>query len=358
MKRQTIIYFYASRSSFVENDIDILKSKFDVKEFWFNPKTKNHTPLSYIKQKLYLLANIFSCNAMIVMFGGHHSFLPAFFGKLFGKPCLIICGGTDCVSFPSIGYGNFRGGWLSVVTRWSYKLAAHLAPVHKSLAGYAYTYDDSDFKKQGILSFMPDLKTPMTVINYGFDPDKWIVRRTPDGESKNKIPDSFITVAAGLEKPYRAKLKGVDLILEAATHFPEATFTIIGCPDDYKLPVRSSNIKTHSFVSNAELKDIYNQHEFYLQVSMSEGFPNAICEAMTCGCIPIGSNVGGIPDIIGDAGFILMKRDAGRFRNLLAEAIRCDKKMFSSKARSRIMEKYPEDLRRGQLLKLVDKLIN
>ena len=288
---------------------------------------------------------------MIVMFGGHHSLLPALFGKLFGKPCLIICGGTDCVSFPSIGYGNFRGGWLSVVTRWSYKLAMHLAPVHKSLTGYEYTYDDSDFKKQGIISFMPDLKTPMTVINYGFDPDKWM-------ESKVKISNSFITVAAGLDKPYRSKLKGIDLILQTAAHFPDAVFTIIGCPDNYKLPVMSSNIKTYSFVSNAELKDIYNKHEFYLQVSMSEGFPNAICEAMTCGCIPIGSNVGGIPDIIGDAGFILMKRDASQFRNLLAEAIRCDKKSFSAKARSRIMEKYPKDLRRGQLLNLVDKLIN
>jgi glycosyltransferase involved in cell wall biosynthesis len=285
------------------------------------------------------------------MFGGHQSFLPALFGKVFGKPCLIICGGTDCVAFPSINYGNFKGGILATVTRWSYKLAAHILPVHKSLIEYVYTYSDADFKKQGIKFFIPRLKTPMTVINYGFDPDKWV-------ESKQKIENSFITVAAGLDKPYRAKLKGVDLILEAALSFPNAIFTIIGCPENYKLPVKSQNVKTYSYVSNAELKDIYNKHEFYLQVSMSEGFPNAICEAMTCGCIPIGSNVGGIPDIVGDSGFILMKRDIEQFKNILADAMNSDKKALSQKARTRIMEMYPKDLRKEQLLDLIAKLIS
>lgn len=288
---------------------------------------------------------------MVVMFGGHQSFLPALFGYVFAKPCLIICGGTDCVSFPSIRYGNFRGGLLSFVTRWSYRFATHLAPVHKSLIEYEYTYDDKDFKKQGIKYFMPKLKTPMSVISYGFDSEKWI-------EAAEKIPNSFITVAAGLDKSYRARLKGIDLILEAAPYFPNATFTIIGCPDNYKLPVKSSNIKSYSFVSNAELKDIYNKNEFYLQVSMSEGFPNAICEAMACGCIPIGSNVGGIPDIIGDSGFLLEKRNADQFRNLITEAISCDKKTFSGKARSRIIEKYPKNMRKDQLLNLVSKLTN
>src|ERR1051325_6850819 len=168
---KTLIYVYTSRSSFVENDITILSEKYKVKEYLFKAKDKSLTPFAYLKQFFCLLANIFSCKAMVVMFGGHQSFLPALFGKVFGKPCLIICGGTDCVAFPSINYGNFKGGILATVTRWSYKLAAHILPVHKSLIEYVYTYSDADFKKQGIKFFIPRLKTPMTVINYGFDPD-------------------------------------------------------------------------------------------------------------------------------------------------------------------------------------------
>jgi glycosyltransferase involved in cell wall biosynthesis len=350
MKKSGIVYFYSSRSTFVENDIEILQSKYTVMEHRFDGRNKKLTPLVYLKQFFYLARNIFSCKMMIVMFGGHQSLLPALFGKITGKPCLIICGGTDCVSFPSIGYGNFRGGLLALVTRWSYKLATHLSPVHPSLMEYDYTYDDSDFKKQGILAFMPDLKTPCTVINYGFDPEKWTT-------APERIPNSFVTVAAGLEKPYRAKLKGIDLIIKVAEYFPQAQFTIIGCPENYKLPFKTANVKTYSFVSSAALKDIYNEHEFYLQVSMSEGFPNAICEAMSCGCIPIGSRVGGITDIIGDTGFILVKRNIDLFKELLGEALNCDRTRFSAKARSRIMQNYPKDLRKVQLLKLVGNLL-
>jgi len=280
------------------------------------------------------------------MFGGYHTYFPSVLAKLFGKKCLIIVGGTDCVSFPSLEYGNFKGGMLAKFTKWSYKHCTMILPVHKNLMGYDYSYSDSDFKQQGIKFFIPNLKTPFEEINYGYDSEKWIAPKT-------RIKNSFITVAAGLQNPYRAQLKGIDLILEIASLFPEATFTIIGCPDDYKLPVKSNNIKTYSFVTNEKLKEFYNAHEFYIQASMSEGFPNAICEAMLCGCIPIGSAVGGIQDIIGDAGFILHKRNAEQFKKIISDALNCDKQKYSEKASNRIKEKYPKDLRKEKLLALL-----
>ena len=78
-------------------------------------------------------------------------------------------------------------------------------------------------------AFCKDIKTPYEVIDYGFDPEKWY-------STSEKIPNSFITVASWLENPYRAKLKGVDLILEAANSFPDAHFTIVGFPDNTPLP--------------------------------------------------------------------------------------------------------------------------
>ncbi len=77
---------------------------------------------------------------------------------------------------------------------------------------------------------------------------------------------------------------------------------------------------------------------------------------MMCGCIPVGSNVGGIPDIIGNTGFILYKRDAEEFKKLLKQAMSCDKQAYSVRARQRIMSNYPKDLRENQLLPLLRKL--
>jgi glycosyltransferase involved in cell wall biosynthesis len=78
---------------------------------------------------------------------------------------------------------------------------------------------------------------------------------------------------------------------------------------------------------------------------------------MLCGCIPIGSAVGGIPDIIGDAGFILYKKDGEQFRALVREALACDKMAMADKASRRIREKYPPGLRKDQLTSLINNLI-
>ncbi|HWY98385.1 MAG TPA: glycosyltransferase family 4 protein [Bacteroidia bacterium] len=348
-RRKKILYFASGPASFVKNDIEILSKVYNVFVFYFAPSKKIYTPISYIKQFFFLLTHIWSTDVLICFFGGYHSFLPTLVGKFFSKPSLVIVGGTDCVAFPSINYGNFNKGVLGKITCMSYKMASYILPVHKSLILCDYTYQDADFNKQGYMNFCKELKTPNEVISFGFDPEKW-------NTSSQKKPDSFITVAAGLGSAYRVKLKGVDLILEAAKSFPDAHFSIIGFPKGYQLPGNPANVTAYSFVSNDELKDIYNKHEFYLQVSMSEGFPNAICEAMTCGCIPIGSNVGAIPDIVGDSGFILDKRDAEKFKGLVKQAISSDKKALSEKARQRILTNYPKDLREKQLLSLLSKL--
>jgi len=350
MGNSKIIYIYTINSPFARADIEMISTEYIVKEYGFYPPRKILTPFSFILQFFYLIFNSCQTTMYICMSGGYHSFLPVIFAKLLKKKCVIIAGGTDCVSFPSIDCGNFKGGMIAKLTKWSFQYCSMILPVHKNLMGYRYTYYDYDYEFQGLKSFITNLNTPFREINYGFDPDNWI-------ESKGKIKNSFITVAAGFQNHKRAKLKGIDLIFEIAPLFPEANFTLIGCPDGYKLPVQSGNITTYSFITRDQLKSLFNSHEFCIQVSISEGFPNAICEAMLCGCIPIGSAVGGMEDIIGDTGFILHKRDIEQFKRIISESLICDKKSLSQKASERIKSKYPKDLRKKQLLNLINSMI-
>lgn len=48
----------------------------------------------------------------------------------------------------------------------------------------------------------------------------------------------------------------------------------------------------------AEVADWMRALDIYVNSSYSESFPNGLLEAMACGCCPIGSNVGGIPELI------------------------------------------------------------
>lgn len=79
---------------------------------------------------------------------------------------------------------------------------------------------------------------------------------------------------------------------------------------------------------------------------------------MLCGCIPIGSAVASIPDIISNTGFILPKKDSSLLAEIVTQAIQSDKKYLSFAARNRIIDNYGIEKRTNELLSLLEDLIN
>jgi len=62
----------------------------------------------------------------------------------------------------------------------------------------------------------------------------------------------------------------------------------------------------------SELVACLNQHRFLLVPSRwEEPFGNVALEGMACGCIPIASDGGGLPDAVGDAGITFTRGDVG-----------------------------------------------
>lgn len=348
--KKTILYFYPNDASFVRKDLAILESEYIVRCFKFEAYPKWKTPLLWLQQLVFLLVYLPKTDIVITQFAGYHSFLPNLISKWFEKPSLMILGGTECASFPSVNYGAYRKKLLGSFTRWSFKLAKHLSPVHESMVLYKYNYWDKDYPYQGFEFFNGKLNASVTTIYNGFEPEKFY--------NKNEIRkrNSFITVSVKLSG-MNYQLKGIDLIIEAAKNFPEGNFTIIGNDFGYIQNI-PNNVKIIPPVPNHLLVDLLNQHEFYLQLSISEGFPNALGEGMMCGCIPIGSDVSSIPYIIADTGFVLKKRDPKLLLNILHEAINCDKEELSARASSRILQEYPINKRKTELLNLVNRIAN
>lgn len=299
IKKETILMVYVGFATFVKRDITILESKYNVEKYHFNTSAKYFLPFTFIKQFFSLLLFTKKYKKIVVQSSGYVSFFPVIFGKLFRVPVIIIAIGTDCAKLPEINYGAHTKSLLAWFTRFSFRKASLILPVHKSLENSTYTYIPVKYNNQGIRSFVKNIKTPIIEMVNGYDLDKWSLLNLKRQEN------SFLTVTFALNEigHYR---KGIDLILLLANAFPTYQFTIVG--KVYLIEDCPKNVHLISNVVQKELVKIYNSHQYYLQLSMFEGFPNALCEAMLCGCIPIGSNVAGIPDIIGEQGYILKEK--------------------------------------------------
>lgn len=347
--KKCILLFYPQPASFIKKDTVILSAVHNVSTYDFQSGNKYLTPLRFLQQFIFLLIHIWRADMIVCEFAAYHSFLPALLGHLFRKPCLIIIGGNDGHNFPAMRYGNYTKGLLGAFTRWSLQLCSHIAPKHESLIASDYDYDATAPSKQGVKSVIPDLKTPYTVIENGYDSSKWYC-------DSPKMPLSFLTVCGGLEYSFQYQLKGIDLYVQAARNFPQATFTIVGVPTGYEIQDAPINLTLIGNTANEKLRAIYSSHQFYVQLSMAEGFPNSLCEAMLCECVPVGSAVFSIPEIIGDTGFILRKRDFTLLKPLLETAMNSDTQALGAVARRKIADSYTEEMRKDKLLALVERL--
>ncbi len=351
MEKPKILYFYVKKSTFIGRDIDMLSERYEVVEHQFDVGRKYVLPVAFAKQKLFLFRHQKSASATVTHIAGYVSFLPTLWTKLFKLPSLVIIAGTDGAKFPAIRYGNFNRKLMGWFTRMSYRMASHLAPVDASLIDVEYTYDEAGAPRQGYRNFCPEVTTPCTVVTYGYDADMWPMKQV------DCPPNSFITVIAGIDSEAIFLRKGVDLILEAARLVPEATFTLVGAnPDNPWLQNVSPNIHLHPVTDREGLVDLLNRHRFYLQLSLMEGFPNALCEAMLCGCIPIGSNVAAIPFIIGDTGYILERKDPKKLAELMRFAME-DGTLSRADTRRNIAQRFPSSSRLDALTSLLDQII-
>jgi glycosyltransferase involved in cell wall biosynthesis len=250
-------------------------------------------------------------------------------------------GGYDCVSFPEIRYGAFNNRLMKPFVKASYRRAHLLLPVHEALVYKTYEYFNATNKAQGFEAYTGRLKTPHQTIYNGYDIDKWYLG------NKNLTP-SFLTVAGGCEEKRRRILKGVDLFIQLARSLPEFAFTIVGANSwGEELP---NNVKLIPRTKNEDLLELYQSNMFYVQLSLSEGFPNALSEAMLCGCVPIVSGVSSMPDMVDGAGYVLHHKDSNELLHLVNIAISEYATDRKQKARNNIANRYTEERRGRELL--------
>ena len=102
--------------------------------------------------------------------------------------------------------------------------------------------------------------------------------------------------------------KGVQYFLDAATvflHEQKAQFLIAGAGFEGYEEKFPKQIRFMGTLSQNQLADLYGAADIFTSSSISEGFSNALGEAMANGCYPVATDVGDSKTIIHDVGRVI-----------------------------------------------------
>lgn len=280
----------------------------------------------------------------ISWFASVYSFFMVAAARLRNRPSIILLGGVDTARDDSIGYGIWRSAWRRPLLRFALRHASRIIAVDASLA-----------RALEASSGLTNLD--VEVIPTGYDSSFW----TADAQRSREI-----LLVASCRTMDRFLVKGIDIYIDAARRIPGESFVLVGV--DSALVAASdppSNLRAVPAVDRTVLREHYRRASIYCQPSRHEGLPNSLCEAMLCGCIPVGARVGGMADVIGECGFVFEPGDT----SALVEALNAALASASSDdgahgfnrrecARARIIERYPNDLRASQLMDAIDGLLH
>ncbi|MCB0283064.1 MAG: glycosyltransferase family 4 protein [Calditrichaeota bacterium] len=330
-KMPEILFIYSFHSSFVDNDLKILEKEYNVtRHLYRHSKKFLKFTGQHIALAIFLLRHI-TAKAVFIWFADYHSFLPVMWAFLLRKKSFIVLGGYDVASIPEIGYGSFSSPLRAICTRFSLKHATENLAVSENI------YRDA-------LQRVTEIK--IRVLHTGHD-DKYFV-------SNGKEKQPLVLTVAGGSTMQRIKLKGIDFFIETASKLPQYKFVVIGLKPELvrDLVEIPENVYLAGRVSDEELLAYYREAKVYAQFSLREGLPSALCEAMLCECIPVGSNNGGIPFVIDRHGFILEKPDVEKAAQLIIKAMQKDR-IAGQKARKFIVDNFAFSKRETQLLELL-----
>ena len=351
--RPRLLLTFPALSPFVEDDISLLSERYDVRTFAFEPPTGRSVAARMrglvslaAKQRAWLRSEMPGAEVAVCWFADYHAVLPVQAAQAAGVPVAVILGGFDSNRLPELDYGVYESAWRAPLARYVVRHADLLLPVSASLIESEERFASWPVtRRQGVRAHVPDLQTPHAVVPTGYDPAAWPLGPPERGRT--------VCTVGYMASDRSLHIKGGDLVIRAARQMPDAAFTIVGVPAEQQGALIKElgipgNVLLVAPVSRGHLAEIYGTSSVYVQMSRSEGMPNVLCEAMLCGCIPVGSRVSGIPDAIGSVGEIVDMPDVGAITAAIQSAFARAPEGRKA-ARERIVTQFSRERRRSAL---------
>jgi glycosyltransferase involved in cell wall biosynthesis len=362
--RTRLLFPYLHPSTFMEDDLEVLAERYEVRTFHFDARRVSAFPVVGLlilmcRQLIWLLRELPRAGLVYGWFADYHMFLPVLLAGRWKRPVAVAMGGFDAHHLPEIGYGVYHSRWRAPLARFVLRRASLLLPVAQSLIQSRTCFATwPATRSDGVLAHLPGLQTPMVVLPTGYDPGLW-----PAGPDQRP---PVVGTAAWVSADRTVLVKGLDLLYAAARLLPEVSFAVVGISEER----RRWMIRRYQPPANVEFLPPRPRQEMarfcaglsvYLQISRTEGLPNGLCEAMLCGCIPVVSRVGGMPEAVGDAGMVVDSPEPEAIARALREALALAADPVRgpaarARARERIVTGFSRDRRRERLLALLQDL--
>jgi glycosyltransferase involved in cell wall biosynthesis len=252
---------------------------------------------------------------------------------MLGKKSVIVIGGVDVAKIPEMNYGIWNSWWRSALVGSALRNASAVLAVDSSLKRKAIEL--AQYNGENILC-----------VPTGYDAQVWF----PVGPK-----EPFILSVAKCDDVWKMRVKGIDKLLECAHLLPTRKFIVVGLSHQLIQDLADHlppNVELFPFCEQSELLRYYQRAGVYCQPSYSEGLPNSVCEAMLCQCIPVGTDVGGIPAAVGNCGFLVPYGDVGNLAAAIEQALGLPGDA-GKQSRKHIQENFTLEKRETALLKVL-----
>ena len=256
--------------------------------------------------------------------------------SLLHKPFVLCVAGYELADLPEIGYGLQGRRLLRSTVRSTVRHADLLLFLTEELLREARAR-------------YPEAAERMRVLPPAFDASFW----TPATGG----PRSDVTSVIAADELPRFRVKGGTALLDAARRMPSQQFALVGVRPSLHEKLRSQvppNVRVLGRIGRDALRDQYRRSAVIVQPSLREVFPNAVCEAMLCGCIPAVSDLPSMREAVGDVGFIA-RPTAEEVSEALAHALAAPDS-YRARARARIADGYGIERRLQGLQALLQTL--
>ncbi|HEX4341288.1 MAG TPA: glycosyltransferase [Polyangiaceae bacterium] len=319
---------YVSKASYhhyKEVDRAILSERYDVTSFEYR-----YSPASVAKLMEALRAH----DLVFAWFASPMSALAVMAAARLGKKSVIVAGGYDVADYAPLRHGM-----------------AH-RPLQKHFARYALTHADlvlpvSRFNEGELLRFARP-RRHLRVENAVDLPAVDL-----DGPRLRQV------VTAGAIDALYSRLKGHDLLIEAARHLPDVRFVFVGPAKDDTLAryqaVAPPNVEFRGLLPHCDLVKLFAASSVYAQLSLYESFGVAVAEAMWCGCTPVVSAQPALAEVAGDTGVVVTGDDPLLAARGIERALAVPLPNRAAAARAAM---FSRSVRRERLLAAVDSVLS